>query len=406
MTRFFSRTKLPKPAAAAAAAAAPSAASAAEGSQSVVISQAFSWHSRVNSLDDDGIHPSHNNQDRVEACEISPDVKPEQFIKDFTGEMHREINEKKEYHAVIGSTCCMAIFNPLSSKITVGNLGDSRIYLELENDKGERILVSLTEDFDPKKVRFLRKIHDNKGWCSEKGRLKPMSNKDRSSGKDDKDTLGVLGGFGDTLFPVIREVDVIEWNLKEIKENPLFNGFSPKRIMACSDGFTDVEASFGNHYKAIYKLTVEPSQDPKSPPTKNFNDILAVMSAENFKRNERNIRGDKVKTKTEDYSVENLTKLARVKFSRDDITVAVIVLEKLLAALKDHSLAQNSVLIILCDGHGKEKVEGELSEHIVKSAISKALATLERKPEQTPSTGSHPVTQSQLQPYPERITSV
>ncbi len=261
------------------------------------------------------------------------EISAENFFSTSLAEIHKQVAKEPSRHKM-GSTFCGGIYDPTLQKITIGNLGDSRAYLEMIDAENRKILVSLSEDFDPKVARFASQVTGNGGEITSS----------RVSGN-----IAVAGGFGDLdCKGMITTPDIINWDLETVSK--MFPGFRPAKMIICSDGFTEKESEMSSLYNAVYTFEYDAQAPEKNAHKPLYNNIAKTAA----------------KTREEiplDAMAQKMISRSRFYESKDDISIVIIDLDK---------AKENGQPIFACVADGHRKGAEELSSMIVTKALEYA----------------------------------
>lgn len=335
-----------------------------------------------------GPQSAYDNQDRASSALIASNVSVADFFQESTAKIHQELKDEK--YKGMGATICAAAYNPEEQVVTVANLGDSRAFLELENESGERILISLSQDFKPGVARFAQQIKEGGGEI-EKDKKGVLRIKGEVSSDGTSRAVAVAGGFGDEdVKGLIRTPEILTWNLANISQTfaqiPDIAQFTKKtRIIICSDGFTDVKNKYGDIYTAIYELDKQGEE----------NKFVKVEQQNTYK-----LKQDATaEEKTNRYSLANLTRISKRRVDNgknDDISTIAFNFKD-----SEKIAPGENVMFCISDAHARDAQQHrghEISQLITarmqqfaKSVVVGA-ATLSAQP----STAPHPAAALQL----------
>lgn len=222
------------------------------------------------------------------------------------------------------------------TKIIVSNLGDSRAMLLMQDDYGNQILVSLSQDADPNVERFQKEVEtlggevkNNRVWARE-----------LNSGLATAAAFGKYHAQG-----VIHYPEIYEYSLKEIMK--VFPGYSGKKLMLVSDGVTKVETGEKPAFYPVicfkldclgeYENTQEQTYTRVDPPNRIK---IAPLTAQNLTS----------------HTVKAIGQI-------DDITTISVNIENLLPGQKIYAQ--------ICDGHGRQ---GETISNALMKAANKHVS--------------------------------
>ncbi len=306
------------------------------------------------------------NQDSygITLCKIED---PGQF---FRGHIAKLVEDHKSYEK-IGSTFCGAIYDPRTKKITVGNLGDSRVYLLFQKDSERPIFVLLSEDFaaniqttgisdevfEANANRFTKAIKKAGGDVF----------KNRAGNNCVNGILMVAGGVGDNdpeNKGFITEPDIISHDIDKLKEALSLSDYKASKVLVVSDGMSssiDTHMVRDYHIEAYSMKCDEGGVQPRfakierSTTLGDFVEFLPEGSREEYLQS--------MKIPLNGLSATDLTTTALKHGVRDDITVVAFDLNP----LEPH---KHPVLAFVADGHGTnaEKISGRIRNYMLRQA--------------------------------------
>lgn len=286
-----------------------------------------------------------NNEDAVKF--------PKKFLKKSIGEIESFYKDCNN-----GTTLCSAIVQKDGddTKITIGNLGDSRTavvvkYKDSKTGNVEYKSILLTEDHDLTLDRVKNHIRSN-GGVIKGGRVNGKLNMGAAIG--DKNVVGDK----DCL---LRTPDIFEYKLSDLYNSLLITAsdvMDLNMVVSC-DGMWDLGSKKG--LQADYVATI--GSDGKQK-------LEKKESANNPQHKLSNVK--KSHTTNESFATY-LTKYAHYNGSEDNISVIDIPLVK----NKENKISEKPIMATVCDGHGSGSDSDVMNKHNVfdGALVSAAVAS-------------------------------